>query len=144
MAEIAGQVVVGRPVEVVFDYVADQRNEPQYNPHMVRSEKATAGPIGPGTVFRSAVAAMGRTAEMRVEYTGYQRPALLASTATMRQADFTATLTFEPVRGGTRMCWSETVRPKGGFRLVTPLFIWLGRRQERAIWASMKRRLEAA
>ena len=44
-----------RPAEAVFDYVADQTNEPEYNPNMVRAEKDTAGPIGKGTRFRSAV-----------------------------------------------------------------------------------------
>ena len=98
MAAIEGEVVIGRPVEVVFDYVADQRNEPRYNPRMVRAEKVTEGPVGKGTVFRSAVASMGRTAEMRIECTVYERAALLASTTTMRQADFFVRLTFEPVR----------------------------------------------
>jgi hypothetical protein len=32
MAGIEGEIVIGRPVDVVFDYVADQRNEQQYNP----------------------------------------------------------------------------------------------------------------
>jgi hypothetical protein len=36
MARIAGDIVIDRPAEVVFDYVADQSNEPQYNPQMVR------------------------------------------------------------------------------------------------------------
>jgi len=46
MAKIEGQITIGRPVDVAFDYVADQTNEPQYNPAMVRAEKETAGPIG--------------------------------------------------------------------------------------------------
>jgi len=46
MAVIEGEVVIGRPVEVVFDYVADQRNEPRYNPRMVRAEKVTRGRSG--------------------------------------------------------------------------------------------------
>jgi uncharacterized protein YndB with AHSA1/START domain len=144
MAAIEGEVVIGRPVDVVFDYVADQRNEPQYNPRMVRAEKITDGPVGRGTVFRSAVASLGRTAEMRIECTAYQRPVLLASTTTMRQADFTVRLLFESVPGGTRMRWSEQVGPKHGFKLAGPLITWIGRRQERAIWTSMKRRLEAS
>lgn len=49
MARIEGEIVIGRPVDVVFDYVADQSNEPQYNPRMVRAEKITAGPVGKGT-----------------------------------------------------------------------------------------------
>ena len=28
MAKIEGEIVIGRPVDVVFDMVADQRNEP--------------------------------------------------------------------------------------------------------------------
>jgi hypothetical protein len=51
MARIAGEVVIGRPVDVVFDFVADQRNEPRYNPRMVRADKVTGGPVGRGTVF---------------------------------------------------------------------------------------------
>jgi len=78
MARIEGEIVIGRPVDVVFDYAADRGNEPQYNLRMVRAEKITAGPVGKGTQFRKAVAFMGRTAEMLIECTGYDRPALFA------------------------------------------------------------------
>ena len=64
MARIEGEVVIGRPLDVVFDYVADQSNEPQYNQQMVRAEKITPA-SREGTRFRSAVTSMGRTAEMR-------------------------------------------------------------------------------
>ena len=116
----------------------------RYNPHMVRAEKITPGPVGMGTRFRSAVASMGRTAEMLIECSGYDRPRLLESTTTMRQADIAYTLTFEPVAVGTRMRWSGQVRPKGAFRLLGPLITWMGIRQERRIWASLKEHLEAA
>jgi hypothetical protein len=142
MARIDGEILIGRPVDVVFDFVADQRNETRYNPRMVRADKITGGPVGKGTVFRSATASMGRTAGMRVELTGYDRPVRLASSTTMTQADMAGTLTFEPVPAGTRMHWTWDVRPKGAFRLLAPLIGWLGRRQERAIWSSMKRYLE--
>ena len=144
MARIEGEITIGRPVEVVFDYVADQTNEPLYNPSMVRAEKLTAGPIGKGTRFRSAVRSAGRTAEMLIECTGYDRPRQLTSTTTMRQADFHYALRFEPVAAGTRMRWSGQVRPKGSLRLLGPLITWVGVRQERRIWASLKQRLESA
>jgi hypothetical protein len=144
MARIEGEIVIGQPVDVVFDYVADQSNEPQYNPRMVRAEKITAGPVGKGTQFRSAVASMGRTAEMLIECTGYDRPALLASATTMQQADISYTLTFEPAAAGTRMRWSGQVRPKGAFRLLGPVITWMGIRQEQRIWTSLKEHLEAA
>jgi Polyketide cyclase / dehydrase and lipid transport len=144
MDRIEGEIAIGRPVDVVFDYVADQSNEPQYNPRMVRAEKITPGPVRTGTRFRSAVASRGRTAEMLIECTGYERPRLLASTTTMAQADISYTLTFEPTPTGTRMRWSGQVRPKGAFRLLGPVITWLGIRQEQRIWTSLKKQLEAA
>jgi hypothetical protein len=144
MATIEGEIVIGRPVDVVFDYVADQSNEPQYNPQMVRADKITPGPVGKGTQFRSVVASVGRTAEMLIECTGYDRPRLLESTTTMAQADISYTLRFEPAAAGTRMRWSGQVRPKGAYRLLGPVITWLGTRQEQRIWASLKQHLEAA
>ena len=126
MARIEGEIVIGRPVDVVFNYVADQSNEPQYNQQMVRAEKITPGPVGKGTRFRSAVTSMGRTAEMLIECTGYDRPALFATTTTMAQADISYTLRFEPAPAGTRMRWSGQVRPRGAFRLLGPVITRLG------------------
>jgi uncharacterized protein YndB with AHSA1/START domain len=143
MARIEGEITIGRPVDVVFDYVADQTNEPRYNSSMVRAEKVSAAPVGKGTKFRSAVRTAGRTAEMLIELTDYDRPRLLASTTTMEQADIDYKLRFEPVAAGTRMRWSGQVRPKGAFRLLGPVIIWLGRRQEQRIWQRLKKHLEA-
>ena len=142
MAKIEGGIVIGRPVDVVFDYVVDQSNEPHYNPQMVRAEKITSGPVGKGTRFRSAVASKGRTAEMLIECTGYDRPKLFATTTTMAQADIDYTLTFEPTPAGTRMRWSGQVQPKGPVRLLGPVITWLGRRQEQRIWMALKQHLE--
>lgn len=143
MTRIEGEIVIRRTVDVVFDYVADQRNEPQYNPQMVRAEKITAGPVGLGTRFRSTVASRGRTAEMLTVCTGYVRPKLFATTTTMKQADISYSLAFERVPAGTRMRWSGRVRLKGAVRLLTPAITWLGRRQEQRIWAALRQHLES-
>lgn len=142
MERIKGEIIISRPVEVVFDYVADPTNEPHYNPSMVRSEKISDGPIGPGSKFRSAVASAGRPVEMLTEFTDYVRPCRIASATTMKQADIDYVLRFEPVAAGTRMHWSGNVRPKGAFRLLGPVIVWLGNRQEQRIWQDMKRLLE--
>ena len=143
MTFIEGEITIARPAETVFDFAADQRNELRYNPRMVRVDKVTGGPVGKGTVFRSAVRAAGRATDMRSELTGYHRPAWLASRTTVEQADIAGMLTFAPVPGGTRMRWAWVVRPKGASRLLTPVISRIGRRQERAIWTGMKRYLEA-
>lgn len=51
MAHIEGDIVIDRTVDEVFDFVADERNEPRYNRRMIRVEKLSAGPIGLGMRF---------------------------------------------------------------------------------------------
>jgi hypothetical protein len=53
MARIEGEIMINRPVEEVFDFVADERNEPRYNPRMVRAEMLSPGPVGLGSRFRA-------------------------------------------------------------------------------------------
>lgn len=140
---IEGEIVIARPVEEVFDFVADERNEPLFNPRMVRAEKVSPGPIGPGTRFRAEIKSMGRTAATTIETTGYERPRRLASTTRMSTMDIEGVLLFDPVDGGTRMRWLWDLRPRGVLRLMSPMIGRMGRRQEQATWAGLKRRLEA-
>lgn len=64
MARVSGEIRIERPVEEVFDFVADPRNEPIYNPRMLQSEKITDGPIGVGTRFRARARSGRRTVEI--------------------------------------------------------------------------------
>ena len=144
MTRITGEIVIDAPADVVFGFVADQRNEPAYNPHMVRSAKVTPGPVGKGTQFRSAVRSRGRLAEMAIEYTGFERPSRLASATRMAQAEFSGTLTFEPAGAGTRLRWSWDARFTWPLRLLAPVLARVGGRQERATWAALKRYLESS
>jgi hypothetical protein len=113
MVLIEGEIVINRPVEEVLDFVADERNEPRYNPHMRRAEQLSDGPIGVGTRFRAEIASMGRTLEMAIEFTGYERPRRLASSTHMSSMDTRGALTFDPVPEGARMRWSWDVEPRG-------------------------------
>ena len=67
VAHIEGEIIIGRPVEEVFDVVADERNEPRYNPRLLWVEKISSGPISRGTRFRAATKTMGRPFEMTIE-----------------------------------------------------------------------------
>jgi hypothetical protein len=144
VVRIEGEVVIARSATDVFDVVADERNEPRYNPRMVRADKLSVGPIGAGTKFRAEVETMGSTREMLIELTEYDRPRRLASSTHMSSFDVQGTLTFAPTGDATRMAWSWQLKPHGALRLMTPLLGLIGRRQERATWASLKRYLEGA
>ncbi|WP_430298138.1 SRPBCC family protein [Sinomonas sp. B1-1] len=142
MALISGSITIRRPVEEVFDFVADERNEPIYNPQMRAVEKVTPGPIGVGTLWRATVATGRRTTPFELEVTGYARPSRLGSVTRMGTADIDGGLTFAAEAGGTRMSWSWDLRPKGVLKLAAPLFAAVGRRQEQRIWSGLKAYLE--
>jgi Polyketide cyclase / dehydrase and lipid transport len=143
MVKIEGSTVIARPVEDVFDFVADERNEPKYNPRMIRAEKATPGPIGKGTRWLATIESRGRPLDMTMEVTDYTRPTRIGTLTSMSTAEIRGSVTFKPDPAGTKMRWSWELRPKGVFRLMGPIIARIGRRQEAEIWAGLKRHLEA-
>jgi Polyketide cyclase / dehydrase and lipid transport len=101
MVKIDGEILIGRPVEDVFDFVADSRNEPSFNPSMTGVELLTPLPIGVGTRFR---ARMGRAGtQMLVELTEFDRPHRLGSRTTSSMMHTSGTLTFAAGGDGTVM-----------------------------------------
>jgi carbon monoxide dehydrogenase subunit G len=139
---VEGEIVINRPAQEVFDFVADERNEPRYNPRMLRAEQISEGPIGLGTRFQTELKTMSRTMSMVVEVTGFERPRRLASVTRSAMMDTEGALTFERVPNGTRMRWSWDVRLHGAMRAISPFVGAIGRRQERRIWGALKRLLE--
>lgn len=143
MTAIHGSILIRRPIQQVFDFVADERNEPAYNPQMRSVEKTTAGPIGVGTKWGVVMASGKRSIPFELEITEYTRPSRLRSITRMTSAAIDGGLTFAPDPSGTLMSWSWDLRPKGMLKLAAPFFALVGRRQEQRIWSSLKAHLEA-
>src|SRR4051794_38106717 len=101
MARIKGQILIASPAERVFDAVADQRNEPAYNPRMVHVDMLTPGPIGTGTRWRATFWAGRRRTDMITEVTDFDRPHRIGSTTTLSTAEIRGAVTFEPYAHGT-------------------------------------------
>ena len=142
MVEVKGEIVIHRPPAEVFDFVADEENEPRYNPQMRLAKKVTEGPIGVGTSFRAEMTGRGRVVPMTIQFTKYERPRRIAERVQMKAMDLTGGLTFEPVDGGTRMRWLWNLEPHGVIRFMGPLVAVMGRRQEQRIWTGLKHLLE--
>ena len=143
MVRISGETVIRRPPELVFDFVADETNEPKYNPRMVRSRVLSSGPIGMGTKFLASFRSRGHMAPALIEYVDYRKPERIVSVTRMRWADVRGELGFSPAASGTRLQWSWDLHPVGLVRLLTPALTLVGRQQEKATWSNLKRLLEA-
>ena len=141
--------MIQRPVEDVFDFVADERNEPRYNRRMTASELLTPEPIGQDSRFRAELRMLGRPVDLNVEFTQFERPRLLALISQSlprggrgRPMRTEGALTFDPIPGGTRMRWAWQVEAPGVLKPLAPLITFIGRRQELRIWNELKRLLE--
>ena len=143
MVQVNGEIVIERPLEEVFDFVANQVNEPQYNPEMRIAKKTTEGPIGVGTSFHADMTGRGRVVPMTIRVTEFDRPKRIWEKVDMESMELTGGLTFEPFNDGTRMRWHWDLQPHGFLRVMGPVVGSMGRRQERRIWTGLKKLLES-
>jgi uncharacterized protein YndB with AHSA1/START domain len=142
MARIKGEILIAQPPEVVFNVVADERNEPRYNPKMIAVRLVSDPPIGKGARFAATMRSRRRTFDMSTEFTEFERPTRLGSISTVDGMRTAGAVTFEPEDAGTRMSWSWTLELHGLMKFTAPLVAWMGRRQERAIYSGLKTHLE--
>jgi uncharacterized protein YndB with AHSA1/START domain len=138
-AVIENSIEIARTPEDVFDYLADQGNEVDWNPDCVSMEKLTDGPVGVGTRFR---AKWKQGPFVVSECTRFERP------RTWRYENggpiavvLTITLESTP-SGGTWVTSRGEWTAHGWFRLVFPVFIQVMRRAEHAVLANARRALE--
>ena len=143
MTRIAGSVTIGAPVDEVFDLVADERNEPRYNPRIARAAKVSDGPVGTGARFVAEPKGMGARGRMTTEILDYDRPHRLRNRVRSSYMEVDGTLTFEEVDGGTRLSWDWDMRLVGPLWVLAPVLAVVGPRWERRNWVDLKRYLES-
>ena len=139
---VQGDIVINRPIDEVFDFVADARNEPKYNPQMTLAEMVTQGPIGLGSKFHSVMTG-ALAADMTIEFTEFDRPRRLGSTTHLSNMDIDGTLLFEPQGQSTKMKWLWNIEARGFLKLLRPIVRRMGERQKWAIWTGLKKVMEA-
>ena len=126
MTLIRNTTLINRPIEEVFDFAVDTRNEFKWNPKVRAMTKLTDGPIGLGTRMAAKWTMSGH---IELECTEYERPyrwtwANGGPIAVM----FSVTLSEEA--GGTRLRAAFDARPHGLARLFFPVFIRIMRKDE--------------
>lgn len=135
---IRKEIEVARPLEDVFDYVADPRHELQWHPRVRSMEKTSDGPIGAGTTFLGDYKGSGTMDFSLVEY---DRPRHLRFLGENGRVSIDASIDFRAVDGRTRGAFDLSMRPRGAFRLVLPLLAPMIRRQYEQVMPSLARAL---
>jgi uncharacterized protein YndB with AHSA1/START domain len=130
-------IEIAVPPEAVFDYMTDLRNEPRWNPQMVRVENVTTGDVGRGTRFR--VRFRRGVGEAVIEHTAFDRPRSWSSLSRSPLLDVEAAGRVVGIPSGSRLVILTRLHPHGPLRLATPLLRpWMHR-----TWAQDLRRVKA-
>ncbi len=126
--------------EVVFDYFADLRNEPQYNRQVSGITKTSPGPVGLGTTFQGSHPGFGRVTWRLSEY---ERPGHVVIEGNVGQGAYRWTSDFEAAEGGTwmtgRMEWLPPRRWRPFRRLLGAMLHWNARRSFRQMAEVLQR-----
>lgn len=118
---------VHRPVEEVFDYVADLSNEPEWNPDASKVVRKTDGPIGVGTTWEEDFARVGHYVT-RIDR--YERPTSVSFDARNPRTDAYVAFTFAAAHGDAADVSCEVTLTMHGFmRVLEPLLAPMIRRQ---------------
>ncbi|HEU0023366.1 MAG TPA: SRPBCC family protein [Thermoleophilaceae bacterium] len=115
------EVLIARPPDEVFAFVADARNRPLWDDSVDREELTSPEPIGVGSTVRTELTSMGRRYEYTWEVVQHEPPS--RQTIESTSGPFPITLAYELSGrdGGTRVEFAVTGRPAGVLRLLQPL-----------------------
>src|SRR5690348_8789367 len=119
MLEATGAVRIARSPEVVFDYLADARNEPKWLPGATDLRLTSAEPVGAGSTFEGTYARAGR---VRLSVTRAERPTVLVIHGDGRSLSFDDEIRLAPDgAGGSELNATMRTQPRGLFRLMAPM-----------------------
>jgi uncharacterized protein YndB with AHSA1/START domain len=136
MARFSTTATSPRPASLVFDYLADMRNAPDWDPGVAVATidgPASSSPVGEGTTFDVTLRLFGRLRHVPYRISAYDRPhqvVLEGTDPTFRSLD-TVTIELSP-DGSTTATYTAELEPAGIWRLAAPAialaFQGIGRR----------------
>jgi uncharacterized protein YndB with AHSA1/START domain len=139
-------VLIERPIEQVFDFLANGENDKKFSSRVLEIIKKTYGPIGTGTVYASTVKDAGIKTEREFELVEFERPTRI------RWRELSSAPVVVPEGGydlvsegeGTRVTLFNELEGRGFGKLIVSFALRSARKSAAAMVASIKAAVEAA
>ena len=139
-------IEIDRPIDKVFAFLADGENDPKFSPRVQKIEKATDGPPGAGTIYKSTVKDAGMTTQREFELTEFEAPTKIRWAERSKNIITAAEggYDLEPVgEGHTRLSIYNVLEGHGFGKVLEPLALRQARKGADDFAASIKRAVEA-
>ncbi|HEX5906492.1 MAG TPA: SRPBCC family protein [Propionibacteriaceae bacterium] len=118
MASFENTVMIGRPIEEVFGFLADFENIPKWNYAIVETRKVSQGPVGVGTIYQQVRSVPSRSEE-HFEVTAHNPPCQLEIRGQLGPFPSHLAYALDAVPEGTRVTNSVELELRGGRWLVS-------------------------
>jgi uncharacterized protein YndB with AHSA1/START domain len=135
-------VTISRPVEEVFAYVVDTRNDPTWHTDAVEVQKTSEGPIGAGTTWHVHVKPSMGVSEGDIEVVTFDPNRTEVVKGIFGPMQPTVTYSFEPADAGTRFTRQVQIKLSGGMRLMEPLIKLMFAKRNAGFVGNLKQVLE--
>ena len=122
MTKVERTLIINQPVEKVFTYVTNPRNNPKWQPDILDSRVSPDEPTHVGTRVTDVRNLLGRKLELTTEVTEFEPNKLMRVKSTSGPIPFRGYITFEPIDGGTRVDFLAEAEPTGFFKMAERMF----------------------
>ena len=134
---------VMRPLEEVFAYVSNFRNNPKWQDGLEETKQTPDGPTAVGTKSTDVRMFLGQRMESVIEVTEFEPNKRLAFKSVGGPIQFKSVQTFESIPGGTRSAMTFEAEPGGFFKLAEPMVAGAMKKSLEASTVKLKALLEA-
>ena len=140
------EVVIDRPIEEVFAFLADGTNDRKFSPRVLEIEKTTDGPTGAGTVYASTVKDAGMKTKREFELTEFEPPTRIRWTELSKNAVVVPEGGYDlaPAGEGTRLTVFNVFEGRGLGRLIAGLALRSARKDADSFAQRIKAAAEAS
>jgi uncharacterized protein YndB with AHSA1/START domain len=139
-------VTIDRPIEEVFAFLADGRNDKKFSPRILEIEKTTEGPPGVGTIYVSTAKDAGVKTKREFELTEFDAPRRIRwaerskNVVTAPEGGYD----LEPAGTGTKVTIYNVLEGHGAGKLIAPLALRSARKGADEFGRSIKAAVEAS
>lgn len=143
MIQVEDSIIINRPIEEVFAFVADQTNAPQWQDGLLEVRRITAGPLGVGTKHTAARKFLGRKLELTNEYIKYEPNRQVTFKGESGAMRFESSYLTESTTNGTKLTSQMQMEQGGLFSLAEPMIAKSLKRDFAADFRALKTLLES-
>jgi uncharacterized protein YndB with AHSA1/START domain len=139
-------VVIDRPIEEVFAFLADGTNDQKFSPRVQEIAKTTDGPPGVGTVYASSVKDAGMKTQREFKYTEFEAPSRIRWTEVSKNQITVPEGGYDLAREGegTKLRFFNNFEGHGFGKLLMPLALRSARKGADDFGHRIKQAVEAS